>query len=111
MLVGRSSPFGGKTRTRCLLALRALGESFPSELARLLTAPLNGVQQALIGLEADGLVAARSRGRTRLYVLDLRYFALKELQAYLDRLLEAEPELMDAAARIRRRPRRTGKPL
>jgi DNA-binding FadR family transcriptional regulator len=110
MLVGRSSPFGGRTRTRSLLALAALGESFPSELARLLGTSLNGVQQALVGLERDGLVAARTRGRTRLYVLNLRYFALKELKAYLDRLLEGEPEITAAALELRRRPRRTGKP-
>jgi hypothetical protein len=29
-----SSPFGGQTRTRVLLALRLLGESYPRELAR-----------------------------------------------------------------------------
>jgi hypothetical protein len=94
-----------------LLALRALRESFPTELARVLRTSLNGVQQALIGLERDGLVVARTLGRTRLYVLNLRYFALKELERYLDRLLTVEPEIVDAAARIRRRPRRTGKPL
>src|SRR5712691_5311918 len=111
MLVSRSSPFGGQTRTLVLLALSLLGESFPRELARLLEVPLNGVQQALRGLEVDGLVAARSAGRTRLYRLNPLYFAREELRAYLKRLAGAETGLVERTARLRKRPRRAGKSL
>ena len=111
MLVSRSSPFGGQTRTLVLLALSLLDESFPRELARLLEVPLNGVQQALRGLEVDGLVAARTAGRTRLYRLNPRYFAREELENYLKRLTEAETELVERTATLRKRPRRAGKPL
>jgi DNA-binding transcriptional ArsR family regulator len=107
----RSSPFGGQTRTRALLALRLVGESYPRELARLLQAPVSGVLRALRGLEADGLVAARPMGRLRLYRLEPRYFAHEALAAYLGRLLEPEAELRERAGRLRRRPRRAGKPL
>src|SRR5882672_5964753 len=111
MLVSRSSPFGGQARTLVLLALSLLGESFPRELARLLDVPLNGVQQALRGLEGDGLVAGRSAGRTRLYRLNPGYFARQELEGYLKRLSGAETELVERTASLRRRPRRAGKPL
>ncbi len=111
MLVSRSSPFGGRARTLVLLALSLLNESFPRELARLLEMPLNGVQQALRGLDIDGLVAARLAGRTRLYRLNPRYFARQELQDYLKRLAGAETELGERTAQLRRRPRRAGKPL
>ena len=111
MLVSRSSPFGGQARTLVLLALGLLDESFPRELARLLEVPLNGVQQALRGLEADGLVAARSAGRTRLYRLNPLYFARDELRAYLKRLAGAETGLVERTARLRKRPRRAGKSL
>ena len=111
MLVGFSSPFGGKTRTRVLLALRLLTESFPRELSRVLSAPLSGVQQALRSLEADGLVVGRLMGRTRLYRINPRYFAQRELSSYLLRLAEAEGELRDRIEALRRRPRRSGKPL
>ena len=111
MLVSRSSPFGGQTRTLVLVALRLLDESFPRELARLLKVPLNGVQQALRGLEVDGLVAAGTAGRTRLYRLNPRYFAREELEDYLKRLAEAETELVERTATLRKRPRRAGKPL
>lgn len=111
MLVSRSSPFGGQVRTLVLLALVLLEESFPRELARLLEVSLNGVQQALRRLEVDGLVAARAAGRTRLYRLNPRYFAARELGQYLKRLANVESGLLERTAKLRRRPRRAGKPL
>lgn len=110
-MVTRSSPFGSQTRSEVLLALRLLDESHPRELARVLERPLNGVQQAIRTLERDGLIAGRSVGRTRAYRLDPRYFAREELQRYLLRLVEAEDELRTRTAALRRRPRRSGKPL
>ncbi len=111
MLATKSSPFGSATRTNCLLALELLTESYPRELSRLVDARLFGVQEALRGLERDGLVAARRLGRTRLYRIDPRYFAGAELKGYLRRLLEVEPALRRKAQELRRRPRRAGKPL
>ena len=111
MLVARSSPFGGKTRTRVLLALSLLAESYPRELARILNSSLNGVQQALKGLEVDGIVSGRNAGRTRLFRLNPRYFAYRDLRRYLLRLAEPEVELIARIETLRRRPRRTGKPV
>jgi len=111
MMVGKSSPFGSGSRSRVLIALQLLGESHPRELARLLGTHLNSVQTALRGLERDGLVAVRSAGRTRLARLDPRYFAASELVRYLARLTDADPGLRSAVSALRRRPRRTGKPL
>ena len=110
MVITSSSPFGSRTRTRVLLALRLLGESYPRELARLLNAPLSGVQKALQSLERDGLVAARSLGRTRVFRFEPRYFAFDALQAFLGRLAEPESEIRTRVAALRRRPRRTSKP-
>jgi len=106
----RSSPFGGATRTRVLLTLSLLGESYPRELARLLDTPLSGVQKALQSLEVDGIVAGRSVGRTRVFQLDPRYFARDALKRFLARLTEPELDLRQRVAALRRRPRRTGKP-
>ena len=111
MLVSRSSPFGGKSRTLVLLALSLLEESFPRELSRILEVPLFSVQQALRGLETDGLVVGRSAGRTRLYRLNPGYFALAELKSYLQRLAVPEKNLQRGISQIRKRPRREGKPL
>lgn len=106
-----SSPFGSGARTGVLLALRLLAESYPRELARVLDRNLSAVQRALESLERDGLVAARSVGRTRVYRLNPRGYARPELERYLSRLLDPETELQARAAALRRRPRRTGKPL
>lgn len=106
-----SSPFGGRTRTRVLIALQLLESSYPRELSRLLDAPISGVRKALLGLERDGLVSGRLVGRTRLVRLNPSYFARRELQAFLARLSEAEPELRSRVERLRRRPRQMGKPL
>jgi DNA-binding transcriptional ArsR family regulator len=111
MKVATSSPFGGETRTRLLVALRLLDESYPRELARLLGVSLSSVQQAVRSLERDGLVAVRTMGRTRLARIDPRYFARRELLAFLGRLAEADLSLAAVAAAHRRRPRRTGKAL
>lgn len=106
-----SSPFGGRTRTRTLLALRLLESSYPRELARLLGVPINGIRQALASLEGDGLVAGRHVGRTRVYQIDPLFFAKKELEAFLTRLAEADRDLRERTATLRRRPRRVYKPL
>ena len=111
MLVTQSSPFGGQTRTLVLMALSILQESFPRELSRVLEVPLNGIQQALRSLEDDGLVVGRSVGRTRLFSLNPRYFARGELATFLKRLVEPENELKERISSLRKRPRRTNKPL
>src|SRR5262245_8236731 len=111
MLVARSSPFGARSRTLVLIALRLLDESFPREMARVLQLPLFSVQRALQGLEIDGLVAGRSAGRTRLYRLNPSYFARAELREYLARLAESEVETVDRVVTLRKRPRRAGKRL
>lgn len=107
----RSSPFGSASRTGSLLALSLLEESYPRELSRVLEQPLYAIQKALAGLERDGLVASRTVGRTRVYRLNPRYFAIMELQALLRRLREPEEDLAARIEGLRRRPRRAGKRL
>ena len=111
MVIKDSSPFGSQARTRALLALRLLSESYPRELARLLALPLASVQRALESLERDGLVGARAVGRTRVYRIEPRYFGYRELQQFLLRLTEPDADLGARVAGLRRRPRRSGKPL
>ncbi len=94
-----------------LLVLRLLEESYAREIAPLVELSLSGVQKGLQSLERDGLVAGRTAGRTRLYRLNPRAYARRELERYLERLLEPEADLRARAAKLRRRPRRAGKPL
>ncbi len=111
VLKTESSPFGGRTRTQVLLALRLVETSYARELAALLEAPPSGVRKALRSLERDGLVVGRAVGRTRVCVLNPNYFAKAELRQYLARLALAAGELRRRAETLRRRPRRSGKPL
>lgn len=87
------SPFGSAARSRALLALALMEETYPRELARVLEMPLFSIQKALASLERDGLLASRLLGRTRLYGLNPRYLALRELREYLERLATREFEL------------------
>ncbi len=105
------SPFGSSTRTRVLVTLNLLGSSFQRELSRLLRTSPSVIQKALSSLERDGLVAGRLAGRTRLYTINPRYFAGRELTAFLGRLADGDVALQAEVAQLRRRPRRAGKPL
>lgn len=111
VVVSRSSPFGSQTRTRVLLALELLGDAYPRELARALGSQLSAVQRALRSLERDGLVAGRTLGRIRLYRVNPSYAAAPQLRRYLQRLAAGDGDLQASLANLRRRPRRTGKPL
>jgi DNA-binding transcriptional ArsR family regulator len=106
-----SSPFGSQTRTRLLLALELLGQSYARELARLMEVSLSGVQKGLASLDRDGLIAGRLVGRTRLYQINPRYFAAGQLRNLIARMMVADRDLKARAAELRRRPRRTGKRL
>lgn len=87
-LAGFSSPFGSQSRTRILMALQRDGESWGRKLSEELAIPVFAIQEALKRLELDGLVVSRLIGRTELLTLNPRYFAIKELTAYLVRLNE-----------------------
>ncbi len=106
-----TSPFGSQSRTRLLIALELLGQTYPRELARLLGSSLSATQKGLASLERDGIVVGRSVGRTRMVQLNPGYFALKEVRALLGRLVEADRELESRIAELRRRPRKAGKRL
>ena len=106
-----TSPFGSRSRTRLLIALELLGQTYPRELARLLGSSLSTTQKGLESLERDGLVVGRLVGRTRVVQLNPAYFAMKEVRALLVRLVEADRELESRIAALRRRPRRSGKRL
>lgn len=96
--------FGSRRRTEILILLGLLEESYPSELASLLQAPLYSVQRILADLEDQGVVASRLRGRTRLVSINPRFYAVQELRALLARLALGEPDLDALAAGHRVRP-------
>jgi hypothetical protein len=90
--------FGSRRRTEVLIMTALMGETYPTELARLLDAPLYSVQTIVDGLRRDGVVARRTLGRMSLVSLDPRYHGHRELKALLLRLSEDEPALRIAAS-------------
>lgn len=101
---------GGRNRTRVLLAIRLLEETFPSELAALLGLRLFSVQSILASFEREAVIVSRMMGRTRRVSLNPRYSAFKELDALLWKLGQHDVALQEQLATRRRRPRRVGKP-
>ena len=111
MVMVQSSAFGSQARTRLLIAIRLLGESYPRELARVCGLHLSAAQKALASLERDGILVARTVGRQRMFTMNPRYYAKTELEAFLLRLTDTDKDLRETIDSLRRRPRRTGKPL
>ncbi len=70
--------FGSRRRTEVLILTALLGETYPTELARLLGAPLYSVQTIVDALDREGVVATRLIGRSRQVSLDPRYYCQKE---------------------------------
>jgi DNA-binding transcriptional ArsR family regulator len=103
--------FGSRTRERILKALGLLEQSYPRELSTILSEDLSMVQRALDDLERDGILASRLMGRTRLFELNRTYQHYASLRDLLVRMGQADPETVEAAAQIRRRPRRARKQI
>ena len=103
--------FGSSARTSVLVAVRLLGDTYPSELAELLGLRLFSVQKALETLERESIVTSRLVGRTRQVSLNPRYSAYRELEALLWKLGARDLPLQQRLGQKRRRPRRAGKPL
>jgi DNA-binding transcriptional ArsR family regulator len=107
----KSSLFGSPRRTGALLVLHLLESSYASEIAVILCMPVSSIQLTLDKLEEDGMLVSEPIGRERVYSWDMRCPALAELRKLLAAMIWREPDLEDAVERVRRRPRKKGKPL
>jgi|HubBroStandDraft_4_1064222.scaffolds.fasta_scaffold34907_4 DNA-binding transcriptional ArsR family regulator len=104
------SLFRGEQRTRLLLLIAVLGETYPAELARYSGSSISSVQLTLDVLEEEGLISTRQLV-VRAVTLNPTYPAAKELKALLLRVAEGYPAYREIAESIRRRPRRRQKRL
>ena len=105
--------FGTAARTKILVAIALLEESYPREIARITALPLVSVQRAVNDFDADGVTASRMVGQQRNVRLNPRYFAGAELRALLVAISPALPQLVEtigAIIRIRTRPIRSSFP-
>jgi hypothetical protein len=102
------SLFGSEQRTRLLLLIAVLGETYPAELSRYSGSSISSVQLTLDILEDERLIATRQLV-VRAVTLNPAYPAAKELKALLLRVAEGYPAYRNIAESIRRRPRRRHK--
>src|SRR4051812_33964281 len=90
--------FGTLLRTRVLVAIAALEETFPSELARVLESKLFPIQRVLDALEAESVVVSRKPGVERRVTLNPGFFANNELRNLLLVLAEQDRNLTKTLA-------------
>ncbi len=103
--------FGSDSRSRVLTLIGLLDETYPRELARLSEIPLVSVQRIVNGLEREGVIASRVVGANRQVALNPRFYGADELRFLLLKYAKRDPNLESRVAKLRRRPRRAGKPL
>lgn len=103
--------FGNQSRTKILLAIYLLNETYPSELAQLLGRSVSRIQDAVVNFEQIGVVLTRSFAGARVVSLNSNYFAYEELRPLLQKLALKDIELQEALAAKRRRPRKMKKAI
>jgi DNA-binding MarR family transcriptional regulator len=103
---------GTRNSERILLFILSRDSGYATEIARLFSTDLYGIQRQLDRLEAGGVLVSKKVGRTRVYTFNPRYPLLRELRSLLQKALSFYPqEERDELVMNRRRPRRRGKPL
>ena len=93
------------------MVIALLKETYPREIARVCDLPLVSVQRIVRDLEAEDVLASRLIGGNRMVMLNPRSYGVDELRGFLLKYSKRNPDLNDRAAELRRRPRRTGKPI
>jgi DNA-binding MarR family transcriptional regulator len=105
------SVFGSPERDAILVLLRLRNETHLRELSRIFSSPASNLSRVVRQLELDGLVVATTAGRTRLLRLNPRFYARREIEALLEAMALARPDLYQPGEGTRSRPRRSGKLL
>jgi hypothetical protein len=103
---------GSKNCERVLIFLTSREEGYAREVAEFFKTSLGPLQKQFEKLEAGGVIYSQLAGRTRMYAFNPRYPFLREIKALLDKALSFYPEeVRERLLMVRRRPRRSGKPL
>lgn len=97
---------------RVLVFLNARKEGYAREIATFFNSSLAPIHKQLDKLDASGVLASRTTGRTRIYTFNPRFPMLAELSALLEKTIAFyDDDLQQRLLPNRRRPRRRGKPL
>jgi len=106
------SLFGSKNRERVLQYILANHQGYAKEIADFYSSSIDPIQKQLERLEAGGVLASQTAGRTRLYRFSPRYAFGNELEALLKKARACyAPEEQERLLERRKHPRGAGKPL
>jgi hypothetical protein len=106
--------FGNKNIEKVLFFILENEKCYATELQKRFGDSLSGFQQALLKLEKGGVLVSIPEGKTRLFQFNPLYPFRDELQSFLKKAYEFLPASFREKyyePKIRKRPRRTGKPL
>lgn len=102
----------GKTAAQLLLYLFHHGEAFPAGVAADLGLSETGVRHQCRKLELAGVLVSKPVGRARVYQVQKKSPLARRLMSLIELVYEGfTPEELEALFRVRRRPRREGKPF
>jgi hypothetical protein len=106
------SLFGSLSRERILTFIAAREKGYAGEIIEFWGCPDRPIKRELNRLESDGVLIAKSYGRTIIYSMNPRFFPRKELTALLLKIIDAyPPQWKEKLLYNRRRPRAKGKPV
>ena len=106
--------FGNKYVEKVLFYLLVNEKCFATELSKRFGTALSPWQKGLDKLELAGVLVSFSIGKTRVFQFNPRYAFLNELKALITKAYEFLPNTLKInyyEPKIRKRPRRKGKPL
>lgn len=108
------SIFGSKSLEKVLFFLLKNDRCYGQQLAKIFQQSVSTFQNSLDRLEGGGVIISILEGKTRIYQFNPRYPFLKEFQTFLEKAYSFLPEEMKERfyePKIRKRPRKRGKPL
>ncbi|MCM2280064.1 MAG: ArsR family transcriptional regulator [Oligoflexia bacterium] len=104
--------FGNKTAERVLLHIYHYGEVHASAIAQDYGMAINPIKGQLNRFERAGILVSKEIGRSRVYSFNLKSVFVKPVRELLKVAYETIPlKEREQVFRVRRRPRRKGKPV
>lgn len=104
-------PGSTRRKTQFLSILALFGESYATELSRVLNMSVQAAQNFALEFERGGVIYRRPEASRVWFVLNPAHFAYKELVAHLLTYADRDPEVIEAADYLERRRIKKGYPV